>query len=194
MLGEVSTPAAGWVQACSAPRCRHAARSRRRRAVGVGHVGHVGNVGHVVAGPKSPAVLAVKSTVKKPSNTKGVGNVGYLFLIANIANKLQFAILIKLILLAMLAMLAPVFQSPPTSTIYSCCIYTTLFYIFLYELFYCQHSQQNTKNPYSMRPAALALWAASNSQHAANIANNILGKVPSKIFLDNVKKSCTMKA
>lgn len=154
----------------------------------------VGNVGYVVAGPKSPAMLAVKSTVEKPSNTKGVGNVGYLFSIANIANKLQFAILIKLILLAMLAMLAPLFWSPPTSTIYSCCIYTTLFYKILYQLFYCQHSQQIGKNLGFMRPAALAVWAASNSQHAANIANTILGKAPSKIILDNVKKSCTMKA
>ena len=45
-----------------------------------------------------------------------------------------------------------------------------------------------------MRAATLALWAASNSQHGANIANNVLGKVPSKIILDNVKESCTMKA
>lgn len=43
-------------------------------------------------------------------------------------------IVINLILLAMLAMLAPLFWSPPTSTIYGRCIYTTLFYLFSYEL------------------------------------------------------------
>ena len=43
-----------------------------------------------------------------------------------------------------------------------------------------------------MRPPALAVLAGANCQHAANIANNILGKVPSKIFLDNARKSLTL--
>jgi hypothetical protein len=59
-----------------------------------------------------------------------VGNVGYLFLIANIANKLQFGILIILILLAMLAIWAPDLNRWLRPAIHDCGIYTTQFFNF----------------------------------------------------------------
>jgi hypothetical protein len=76
--------------------------------------------------------------------------------------------------------------------------YTRLWYInntfskILYQLFLRVHCPQTTKNPYSMRLPAWVICTHANNPQTTHNVHNLLGKAPSKIIVDNARKSLTI--